>query len=84
MQSCHDHSQMINGIALPPGLLNFVAEASLPDGTYATSIQSGQVALLYFAITSLHSPDISTHSGVLDTEFDIELEDHPMGCTDTE
>lgn len=75
---------MIKGVALPPGSFNLVAETRLPNGTIITPIQSRQVALLYFAITSFHPPDTSDHSGLLDPESDIELEDHTMGCAHTE
>ena len=75
---------MIEAIALPPGLFNFVLETLLLDGSIAASVQSRQVAVLYFAITSLHSPHIPDHSSLLDIESDIELEDHTMGRAYTE
>ena len=79
----YDHSQMIEGAVLPPGLLYFAANTSLPYGTNPTSIQSRQVALLYFAITSLHPPNTVHDSAILDPEFDIELENYTMGGADT-
>lgn len=75
---------MIEPVALRPGLFSFVVETLLPDGTIAASVQSRQVALIYFAITSLHPPHFRGYSGVLDIESDIELEDHTMGRPYTE
>ena len=75
---------MIKGVALLPGSFNLVAENILPNGTIVTSIQSRQVALLYSALTSLHPPDTPDHSGLLDAESDIELEDLTMGCARAE
>lgn len=75
---------MIEAIALPPGLFNFVLETLLRDGSIAAPVQPRKVAVLYFAITSLHPPHISGYSSLLDIEFDIELEDLTMGRAYTE
>lgn len=75
---------MIKEFVLPSPLPNFAAETPLPNGSNAAPIQSRQVALLHLAITSLHPPNPSNYSAVLDTELGIELEDHTMGCADTE